>query len=825
MKSGLPLRGCNKTLKILMMFLILWGISTHIQEQFDFPSLLQEKIALAEEGGALDEPSIVKGIEVTKQEKDSIVTIKASKPLTYTVVKLKKPLKIVVDIPDFTADTSIEPAKVNNGVINEIINKEIDKGGRKFCRIEIGLNKDADYEVSTKLSDLIIRIARPADLVVKNEGAIENAKSIKDEVSSGEVKEQKIVDLEIAKDLDGMTVISDDVIGMYNAFIMENPYRLVIDIPGVKHLLPKNVFSFDSSYLTKLKIGQHPGKVRLAVYFRDRLPSYKIEKDGNKLLVAWGEPAVAEKEEKVEEVIAEAIPVNEEKAEEIVKKEKVKGEVVTEEGEKPEEVTKDEARIAKDEVEVKEEVEVEVKEIAKLETARIEDISSEGIRVEEEKKVYSGQKISLDFKDADIRNIIRLIADVSSLNIIVSENVKGKVTIKLENIPWDEVLEIILETNNLGKLWMGSVLRIETQEEIRKISDDKYRALKSQEKVADLRSVVIDVIYRDAKDVVDLLNKEKEISSDRGAISVDPNLNRLVITDTPEKIDNIKKKIARYDDRTVRQVFIEAKIIQSIPTFTKEIGIVWSSPYVTQGNSGKTAYAVGGQHGVEFQKEDVTNPITGEVTKVLKDVVSKGNMVDLPAAVGAGSGAGIGFGILRKNFELTATLTAMEKDEKLKIISNPRVLSIDKNEAMIKQGVALPYLKLSEEGVTSTEFKDAVLELKVTPTILSEKIIKVQINVKKDQKSAQTGAGGEPGIDVRETQTVLIVESGRTVVIGGIYEETINIIKSGVPFFSDIPGLGRLFTNTFNKKELTELLVFLTTTIVPKDIIGIESTD
>ena len=802
MKSGLPLRGCNKTLKILMMFLILWGISPHIQEQFDFHPLLQEKIALAEEEVTPSEPSIVKGIEVTRQEKDSIVTIKASKPLTYTVVKLKKPLKIVVDIPDFTADTSIEPVRVNNGVINEIINKEIDKGERKFCRIEIGLNKDADYEVSTKLSDLIIRIARPADLVVKNEGAIENVKSRKDEVLSGKVKEQKIVDLEIAKDLDGMTVISDDVIAKYNAFVIENPYRLVIDIPGVKHLLPKNVFSFDSSYLTKLKIGQHPGKVRLAVYFRDRLPSYKIEKDGNNLLVAWREPAVAEKEEKVEEVIAKAIPVKEEKAEEIVKKEKVKEEVITEEDEKPERVTKDET-----------------------EAAKTGDISSEGIRVEEEKKVYSGQKISLDFKDADIRNIIRLIADISSLNIIVSENVKGKVTIKLENIPWDEVLDIILETNNLGKLWMGSVLRIETQAEIRRISDEKYKALKSQEKVAALRSVVVDIIYRDAKDVVDLLNKEKEISSDRGAISVDPNLNRLVITDTPEKIDNIKEKISRYDDRTVRQVFIEAKIIQSIPTFTKEIGIVWSSPYFTQGNSGKTAYAVGGQHGVEFEKEDVTDPITGEVTRVLKDVISKGNMVDLPAAVGAGSGAGIGFGILRKNFELTATLTAMEKDEKLKIISNPRILSIDKNEAMIKQGVALPYLKLSEEGVTSTEFKDAVLELKVTPTILSEKIIKIEVNVKKDQKSAQTGAGGEPGIDVRETQTVLIVESGRTVVIGGIYEETINIIKSGVPFFSDIPGLGRLFTNTFNKKELTELLVFLTTTIVPKDIIGIDSTE
>jgi type IV pilus assembly protein PilQ len=150
-------------------------------------------------------------------------------------------------------------------------------------------------------------------------------------------------------------------------------------------------------------------------------------------------------------------------------------------------------------------------------------------------------------------------------------------------------------------------------------------------------------------------------------------------------------------------------------------------------------------------------------------------------------------------------------------------LSIDKNEALIKQGVALPYLKLSEEGVTSTEFKDAVLELKVTPTILSEKIIKIDLRVKKDQKSAQTGAGGEPGIDIREAQTVLMVESGRTVVIGGIYEETTNIIRSGVPFFADIPGLGRMFRNDYNKKELTELLIFVTTTIVPREIVGSES--
>ena len=435
---------------------------------------------------------------------------------------------------------------------------------------------------------------------------------------------------------------------------------------------------------------------------------------------------------------------------------------------------------------------------------------------EEEDKVYTGQKISLDFKDADVRNILRLISDISGLNIIVSDSVKGKVTIKLDDVPWDEVLDIILETNNLGKIWSKSVMRIETQDQIRSISDDKYKAQKSREKVEELLTEVIDIIYRDAQDVVDLLSDEKELSSDRGIISVDPNLNRIIVTDTADKIAAIKQRIVRYDDRTVRQVFIEAKIVQSIPTHTKEIGIQWGGPYAT--TAGDSIIGVAGSSGVTFDRQEVTDPVTGLVTEAVE--VLGGNVIDLPAAVGLGAGGGIGFGILRDNLELTATLTAMEKDEKLKIVSSPRVLSIDKNEAMIKQGVALPYLKLSEEGVTSTEFKDAVLELKVTPTILSEKIIKIELRVKKDQKSAQTGAGGEPGIDVREAHSVLMVESGRTVVIGGIYEETTNTIMSGVPFFSDIPGLGRLFRNDFSKKELTELLIFVTTTIVPRDIVG-----
>jgi len=760
MRSAYPERVYYKWLVLAAAALALWGVGYHSDTLTTAGLTAGGSIAHAQE--TADAPARITGITVSRQEQDTQVTISGSRPLTYTVVKLQSPLKILVDIPDCTMEKTMGPGGIDSDLVSEVTSQALQKGEMTYLRVEIALKKDVTYTVNAELSDLVIRMTgseAPATTAEQEEpeASPEPAAAVPPAVREGQ-----IVDLEIRTDDVGLTVVADDMINTYNTIQLDDPVRLVIDIPGVKDQLEKKVYSLQSSIVDKVKVGQHPGKVRCAIYFKGKMPAYTIQKDNNKLLVFWNG----------------AVPAAQ-------------------------------AAVAKDAA--------AEEPVTAARTAGPADETEEGLEDEKE-KVYTGQKISLDFKDADVRNILRLIADVSGLNIIVSDNVKGKVTIKLDNVPWDEVLDIILETNNLGKVWSKSVMRIETQEDIRRISDDQYKALKSREKVADLQTVVMDIIYRDAKDVAKLLEEEKELSSERGIITVDPNLNRLVVTDTPEKIAMVKERIARYDDRTVRQVFIEARIVQSIPTYTKEIGIQWGGPYSTTGQGGKTVYGVAGASGVEFEREEVTDPVTGLTTELVN--VLGGPVIDLPAAVGLGAGGGIGFGILRDNLELTATLTALEKDEKVKIISNPRVLSIDKNEALIKQGVALPYLKLSEEGVTSTEFKDAVLELKVTPTILSEKIIKIDLRVKKDQKSAQTGAGGEPGIDIREAQTVLMVESGRTVVIGGIYEETTNIIRSGVPFFADIPGLGRMFRNDFNKKELTELLIFVTTTIVPREIVG-----
>jgi len=379
---------------------------------------------------------------------------------------------------------------------------------------------------------------------------------------------------------------------------------------------------------------------------------------------------------------------------------------------------------------------------------------------------------------------------VSGFNIITSDKVAGRVTLKIEDIPWDQALDIILESNNLGKVVAGNIMRIDTLDQILKSQKDKMDKTAFQ----DLEMDTVAISYVKAKEIEKYIKDLKILTDKRGSINSFEHTNSVTITDVPQKVARIKQLIQEQDIQTP-QVLIESRIVQSNPSYVKELGVRWGSFYDTTKDGGK---ANGGA--------DIS----------VSGAAGDGAVVNLPAPIGLGSGGGINFGYVTNSLQLDVQLSALEKDEKIKIVSSPKVLSLDNKEARIKQGVALPYLKLSEQGVTSTEFKDAVLELKVTPRITSANTISLHVYVTKNQKSAQTGAGGEPGIDVRELETDLLVDTGKTVVIGGIYETTKNKIINKVVFFGDIPLLGYFFRNTRNEDQLTELLIFLTVSIVNK---------
>ena len=394
---------------------------------------------------------------------------------------------------------------------------------------------------------------------------------------------------------------------------------------------------------------------------------------------------------------------------------------------------------------------------------------------------YTGKRISMDFKDADIKNLFRLIAEVSNLNIVFGDDVKGKVTIRMVDVPWDQALDVILDTNNLGMTRAGNIIRIVPSEKLMKEEQVMLAKKKGTEEVEELVTEIIPVNYALAKDT--LLQIQNKLSK-RGKASADERTNSIIITDTKGIITKARNIIEELDTQTP-QVLIEARIVQSNPTFTRELGVQWGGQYGPRGVSSGT-YTVSGTAGSNYA-------------------------INLPSSLTHG---GLGFAFAGSSATLDLKLTAMEKDEKVKIISRPKIVTMDNKKAKIEQGVALPYPKQNEQGVVSTEFKLATLLLEVTPHITPDGSIIMKVLAKKDQKSSQTGYGGEPGIDTRSAETEVIVKDGDTTVIGGIYESTQTDAVSGVPFFSKIPILGWLFKSKYKKDEITELLIFLTPTIV-----------
>jgi len=421
---------------------------------------------------------------------------------------------------------------------------------------------------------------------------------------------------------------------------------------------------------------------------------------------------------------------------------------------------------------------------------------------------YTGTHISLDFKDADIRNILRLIAEVSNLNIVAGDDVQGTVTLRLTDVPWDQALDVILLSNNLGKTLEGNILRVAPIERLNRERQAAIAARETEAKLEPLKKGLIPVSYADASELKDVIINSKVLSP-RGSIEIDQRTNTMIVIDIEKNIREVRRIIDQLDTPTP-QVLIEAKIVQINPSYTKELGISWEGGYATS-HGNDALIGVGGQEGVEIDLG------TGTVT-------TKGSIVDLAPAVGPGVGGGISFGYLKPGFGIFQKIAGLEKEEKLEILSSPRIMTLDNQEAIIEQGVDLPYLKLSEEGVTSTEFKKATLSLKVTPHVTADGSIMMDIEVKKDQKSAQTGAGGEPGIDTRRAETKVLVRNGDTVVIGGIYEENTTDIYNSVPFLGRIPLINFFFKSTTKKREKTELIVFITPTIVtiPKKPLKLE---
>jgi type IV pilus assembly protein PilQ len=432
---------------------------------------------------------------------------------------------------------------------------------------------------------------------------------------------------------------------------------------------------------------------------------------------------------------------------------------------------------------------------------------------------YKGQRISMDFKDADLANVFRIIAEVSNLNIITSDDVKGKVSVRLVNVPWDQALDIVLRSKNLGATMEGNVLRIAPVASLQKEEQDRLNAQKQIEqsrqeslnRAAELRAMqesVFDTIPVSYSKSSEMLAKIKPLASKFGKIDSDDRTNVLILRDLPQNIEEIRAMVARLDTSTP-QVLIEARIVEVETAFARELGIQWGGSY-RAGSS--TKYGMTGAQDSSGAANPGAPIVAGTTNPFTPTTPPLNWAVNLPAAIGSGAGGGIAFGILKDNLRLDLTLTALESSGNLKIVSSPKVVTVDNKEATIEQGTQIPYSTVSASG-TQTQFIDATLRLKVTPHITPDGRVSMKVDAQNDSPGEATPTG-QLAINKKKATTEVLIQDGETAVIGGIMQVARQESQAGLPWLSKIPILGYLFRKDTNTARNRELLIFITPKVI-----------
>jgi type IV pilus assembly protein PilQ len=436
----------------------------------------------------------------------------------------------------------------------------------------------------------------------------------------------------------------------------------------------------------------------------------------------------------------------------------------------------------------------------------------------------STSKISFDFMDADVRNVLRVLSEVSKKNIVIAEDVKGKVTIKLDNVTYDEALDVILLSNDLARIEEGNVVRVVTAKKFYDERDrnrkDRVEVLKEKEAKQKLEDEFVTetlfLNYLDVAEVEKMLRGEparniKGLISPAGAVSVVKWTNALIVKDTKENVQELIKRVKEHDIPPI-QVQIEARIVQATKNFSRDLGIQWGARYRTSVGGTSTTLSGLKQVSPDSGVNTFTSP-TGNLG-IRDTMVQFPYNVNLPAApaVGAAGGLGIFIGGLADSLMLDVQLSALEAQGKGKVISNPKVLASHNQTAKISQGTQIPYQTISQ-NYTTIEFKDAVLSLEVMPIVSKDGNIRLKIKATKDKPTFIPGSP-VPGIDKKEATSDVMIKDGETVVLGGIYESEDDNSENGLPGLKNIPLLGWLFRSNSVTNTKAELLIFITPTII-----------
>ncbi len=735
------IRALSLLLIILMMLFAGCASSTAVkqagQEQAD-----------QEAGGSLN---LITEISLTENSESLAISIKGKQLLTYTSIKQPMPLSVALYFPE-TALGEIETALTSDSdIVTSIKASELTENGHT-SRIEITLKKDASYKVTREGNGLQILFAKADKITPSAEVSMPAETSLKEDKDKKPAWVNR-VDFS-SEDAGKSTVIIGTTMPVKHKMNKAEDKRLQLilfntNLPDYrKRPLITTRFNSAVDRITPIQTPAMKNRSMIAIELRESVPYY-IEQTGDFLLVHFDASSIPPKpfeqadlpswKKVMAQTVVKAKEIEDKKAEDKVLRPKVAGK-------------------------------------------------------------YTGEKIALDFYDTDIKNVFRILMEISGKNFAIDKDVTGKVTLTLTKpVPWDQALDLILKMNDLGKTFEEDIIRIATLKTLKK--EEAFRqaeisaAIKAREQQKVLEPLVTEYIavnYSNAKDDI-LPHLENILTTDRGSASVDERTNLIIMIDVAEKIEQARE-IVKNLDKVTPQVIIEARIVEASTDFSREIGTEWDLAGGIQ-NDDETA-GTGPQRGYDE----------------LGGTYGYDMAMNLPIADPA---ATIGFNFLRiagTPFLLNAKLMAMESEGEIKIISSPKIVTLDNKKAVIKQGVRYPYNKLDESGNTTTVFEDIDLVLEVTPHVTPDQRISMTINVTKKDLGVFYPAG--QSFTTKEASTELLVNDGNTVVIGGIMKTTKKFDKTGVPWLSKIPILGWLFKSEGKKDQKEELLIFITPQIV-----------
>jgi type IV pilus assembly protein PilQ len=760
----------------------------------------------------------IRAIDVSGGPGAAEILIRGTRPPSYTVFKLQDPPRLVVDLAGADVTRVAAPVAVHRGGVRQVTTAQYKDDRSAVGRVIVGLEPSARYEVTPQGDALVVKVASagapsaeaaapatpltptppverakpspPAPAGGEGRGvagrAVPGPAAPADNVLSRRVDEAKVAHTAHAvtgvSSVGGsVTVRLDGQVARFEVVELVNPPRLALDLAGVSRA-PRGPVKLRGAFL-QARFGRESDRVRVVLDAAGELPKIEVKRVAGGIAVLPRQPARAEAP-RAKPVLA-AAPAAAPPA--------------------PRDPAA--ARIAA--APAAEEAPVVITDAA----GRRAEPAAAGFAAEApglaltgapQAKAYTGRRITLEFHDIEIRNLLRLIADVSKRNIVVADDVTGRVTVALRNVPWDQALELVLKTKGLDKEELGNVIRVAKFEDIAKEQEARAKAAAARAPLIPLKVRLIPVNFARASD---MSARVKDVLSERGTVTVDDRTNVLIVKDVQEALARAEG-LVRNLDTEIPQVRIESRIVEASSNFQKQIGVQW-------GGNASMAPATGNPIPVLFPNvAGATGGVGGGPTT--GTAASPNYAVNLPAAVGQGAGGALGFvfGSAGGAFNLNLRISALENSGVVKTISAPSVSTVDNKEATIGQGLSIPFSQVSAAGV-NTIFIEAKLELKVTPHVSADGSILMKIKVTNNAPNPQlTGANGQPSISKREAETEALVRDGETTVIGGIYTRQTSARSADVPLLARIPILGFFFRSKTDIDDHTELLIFITPRIL-----------